>query len=171
MLQINKFHSFKLSENFGLVWFYGTSTIVGYLMTNSFLFIYTVLFQAIQFSVIKLFSSIRSIDRTLSGATTPSQNGPGSDGNGGSLCIPQSSSIRCSLVSYPGHSLGRSASLTDKQSVYSTAPVDWVMKTLLKNKSYIVFVVRKDNIRAIILSNVYIERTKIHPFNVAVCIV
>ena len=49
------------------------------------------------------FSSIRHIDRTLSG--------PGSDGNEGVLCIPQSSSITGAslsdcLVSYPGHSLG-----------------------------------------------------------------
>ena len=47
---------------------------------------------------------------TLSGATTPGQNGPGSDGNEGVLCIPQSSNIAGtspsdSLVSYPGHSL------------------------------------------------------------------
>ena len=38
-------------------------------------------------------SSFLPIDRTLSGATTPSQNGPGSDGNEGVLYIPQSSSI------------------------------------------------------------------------------
>ena len=38
-------------------------------------------------------SSISSIDRTLSGATTPCKSGPGSDGNKGVLCIPQSSSI------------------------------------------------------------------------------
>ena len=55
------------------------------------------------------FSSIWSIDGTLSGATFPSQSGPGSNGNEGILCIPQSSSITeaspsdC-LVSYPGHS-------------------------------------------------------------------
>ena len=46
----------------------------------------------------------------LSGATTPGQSGPGSDGNKEVLHIPQSSSIaRTSisdcLVSYPGHSL------------------------------------------------------------------
>ena len=39
------------------------------------------------------FSSIRSIDRTLSGATTPGLSGPESDGNEGVLRIPQSSSI------------------------------------------------------------------------------
>ena len=47
----------------------------------------------------------------LSGATTPGQSGPGSDGNEGVLCIPQSPSITGTsssdcLVSLPGHSLG-----------------------------------------------------------------
>ena len=48
----------------------------------------------------------------LSGATTPDQSGPGSNGNEGVFRIPQSSSITgdsqsdC-LVLYPGHSLGR----------------------------------------------------------------
>ena len=47
----------------------------------------------------------------LSSATTPGQSGPGSDGNEGVLCIPQSCSItgtspsNC-LISYPGHLLG-----------------------------------------------------------------
>ena len=49
----------------------------------------TVLFQTIQFSISTQFSSIRHIDRNLSGATTPSQSGPGSDGNKGVLRIPQ----------------------------------------------------------------------------------
>ena len=48
---------------------------------------------------------------TLSGATTMGQIGPGSNGNEGVLCIPQSSSITGTspsdcLVSYTGHSLG-----------------------------------------------------------------
>ena len=50
-------------------------------------------FQAIQFSMSTLFSSIWSIDRTQSGANTMSQSGPGSDRNEGVLRIPQSSSI------------------------------------------------------------------------------
>ena len=56
------------------------------------------------------FSFIWPIDKTLSGATTPGQSGPGSDDNEGVLCIPQSSSItgiwpsEC-LPSYTGHSL------------------------------------------------------------------
>ena len=39
------------------------------------------------------FSSIQPIDRALSGDTTPSQSGPGSNGNEGVLRIPQSPSI------------------------------------------------------------------------------
>ena len=55
-----------------LVWFYGTSTIVGYLMPDPFLYVYTVYF--------KQFSFIWPIDRILSGATTPGQSGPESSG-------------------------------------------------------------------------------------------
>ena len=52
--------------------------------------------------------SIWTIDRIVSGATTPGQNEPWNNGNEGVLCIPQDSSITeaapsdC-LVSYPGH--------------------------------------------------------------------
>ena len=53
----------------------------------------TVLFRTIQLSVNTQFSSILSIDRTLSGAATPGQSGPGSGDNEGVLRIPQSSSI------------------------------------------------------------------------------
>ena len=50
------------------------------------------------------------MDNTLSDATTPGQNGPGSNGNEGILRIPQCSAITGTsvsdyLVSYPGHSL------------------------------------------------------------------
>ena len=73
--------------------------------------------------------SIWPIDRTLSGATTPGQSEPGSDGNEGVLCIPQSSSSTGTspsdcLVSYAGHLLVGSYLSADVQSVYSTAPVD-----------------------------------------------
>ena len=68
----------------------------------------------------------------LSGATTPGQSGPESDGNEGVLHIPQSSSTAGTspsdcLVSYPGHSLGGSYPSAEKQSVYSTAPADWAI--------------------------------------------
>ena len=53
-------------------------------------------------------NSIWPIDTILSGATTPSQSGPGSNGNEGVVHIPQSSSIPGAsssdcLMSYPGH--------------------------------------------------------------------
>ena len=65
--------------------------------------------QPIQFSISTHFSYIWPIDRTLSGATTSGQSGPGSDGNEGVLCIPQSSSITGTspsdcFVSYLGKS-------------------------------------------------------------------
>ena len=40
---------------FNLVWFYGISTIVGYLMPNQFLYIETVLFQTNQFDMSNFF--------------------------------------------------------------------------------------------------------------------
>ena len=66
-----------------------------------------VLFHAIQFNIITQFSSIWPINRSLSGATTAGQSGPGSDGNEVVICIPQNSSITGTspsdcLVSYPG---------------------------------------------------------------------
>ena len=75
------------------------------------LYIETILFQVVHFSIITHFSSIWLIDRTQSGATTPGQSGAGSNGNERVLCIFQSSSITVTsqsdcLVSYPGHSLG-----------------------------------------------------------------
>ena len=76
------------------------------------------------------FSSFWPINRFLSDATTPGQNGPGSDGNEGVFCIPQTSSItgtspsEC-LLSYSGHSLGESYPSAEKQLVYSTVSVDW----------------------------------------------
>ena len=65
------------------------------------------------------FNSIWPTDRTLLGATTPGQSGPGSDGNEGLLRILQSSSITGTspsgcLVSYTGHSL-RGGGLTLQQ--------------------------------------------------------
>ena len=60
----------------------------------------TVLFQTIQFSMIILFSSIWPIDRTLSGATTPGQSGPGSNGNEEVLRISQNSNITVTSALY-----------------------------------------------------------------------
>ena len=65
---------------------------------------------------------------TLSGASTPGQSGPGSDGNEGVLCISQSSSITGTspsdcLVSYPLWRVGSYPS-TEMLVVYSTAPAN-----------------------------------------------
>ena len=73
----------------------------------------TVLFQTIPFS------SIWSIDRTLSGATTPGQSEPGCEGNKGVLRILESFSITGTLpsdclTSYPGHSWWGSLTLLQR---------------------------------------------------------
>ena len=68
------------------------------------------------------------MDRTLLGATTPRQSGPGSNDNEGVLCIllifsiTRASPSGC-LVSYPGHSLGVAYPTAEILSVYSAAPV------------------------------------------------
>ena len=91
-----------------------------------------VLFQTIQFSISKLFSSIWVIHRTLSGATTLSQSVPESGDNEWAHRIPQSSRITgvspsdC-FVSYPGNSLEEFY-----QSVYSAGPSDWDKKKRMK---------------------------------------
>ena len=70
----------------------------------------TVQFHTIQFSKSTQFSSIWPVDRTLSGATTLGQSGPGSDSNEEVLRISQSSIITGtspsdSLELYYEHSL------------------------------------------------------------------
>ena len=82
-------------------------------------------------------SSIWPIDRTLSGATTPGQSGPGSNGNEEVLRIPQSFSITGAtpsdfLVSYTGHPLEESYPLAEMQSVYSPVSADWTTRKLVK---------------------------------------
>ena len=72
------------------------------------------------------------IDRTLSGATTPGQSGPGSNGNEEVLRIPQSSSITGAwqsdcLMSYPGHSIGESYASAEMYSVHLMALIDWAL--------------------------------------------
>ena len=75
-------------------------------------------------------SFIWRIDRTLRGAITLGQSGPGSDGNKGVLCILQSSDITGSspsdcLVLYPGHLLGVSHTSAEMQLVFSAVSADW----------------------------------------------
>ena len=78
----------------------------------------------------RLNSFIRPIDGILTSSTTLSQSGPGSNGNERVFQIFQSPktgyhTIRCCLVSYPGHSLcrGRVSLCRDKVSIfYSPSP-------------------------------------------------
>ena len=98
----------------------------------------TVLFQTIPFGVSTQFSSIWPIDRTLSGVTTPIQCRPESDDSERVLRIPQSFSITEAspsgfLVSYPGHSLGRTYLSAEVQSVYSTTRATGLLKGLDPN--------------------------------------
>ena len=74
---------------FGLVWFYGISIIY----CQIHFYTLTIQFQTVQFNISTQITCIWPIVRTLSGVTTPSQSGPGSDGNKGVLHIPQSSFI------------------------------------------------------------------------------
>ena len=89
----------------------------------------TVLFQASEFSISAQFCSIWSKD-----ATTPGQSGHWSDSNEGLLRILKNSSITGTspsdcLVSYP--CWGASYLFEEVQSVYSTAPADWVRYEIL----------------------------------------
>ena len=77
----------------------------------------------------------------VAGATTQGQNGPGSDGNEGALHTPQSSSITGAspsvyLVSYLGHSLGKSNPSANMWSVYSTAWLQTRQPKALRNIVY-----------------------------------
>ena len=119
-----KFENFKFNSiqnnplsiiirKFGLVWFGLVLWHInhfGLFNTKSILYIKTVPFQTIQFSISTQFSSIWPIGRTLSGSTTPGQSEPDSDGSEGVLCIPLSitrTSPSDYLESYTGQSLGR----------------------------------------------------------------
>ena len=93
----------------------------------------TVLFQTIQLNISTQFISIWLVDRTLWGTTTLDKRGPGSDGNEGVLCIPQSSSKASPSdwsVSYPGHSLGEYYPSAEMQLVYSIAAANWARRSV-----------------------------------------
>ena len=77
-------------------------------------------------------SSIWPIDKTISGATSPVQSGPGSNGYEGVLHISQSFRTEASpsdcFVSYPGHSRGGGILPLCRDAVgvfYSPPPADW----------------------------------------------
>ena len=75
--------------------------------------------------------SIWPIDRTLSGATTLGQSGPGGNGNERVSRIPQISKAGATqsdgLMSYPGHSLGGWGFLPLCRDAVmdTTTPADW----------------------------------------------
>ena len=79
------------------------------------------------------FVLFKTKDRALSGVTITSQSGPGSNGNKGVLCIPQSFSLSGTspsdcLMPYPGQSLGGSYPSAELLTAFSTAPTDWASK-------------------------------------------
>ena len=75
--------------------------------------------------------SIRPIDRTLLGATTPNQSGPGSNDNEGYSTFPYYRNLTIRLfISYLGRSLGKFYPSAEMLSVYSKAPADRANKTL-----------------------------------------
>ena len=116
----------------------------------------TVLFQVVQFSMIAHFTSIWLIDRTLSGATTTGQSGPGSDSNEGVRHISQSSTITgispsdC-FVSYIRHSLAGvlplfrgavSVFYSPSRQGKSNFGVKWLSNDLVPHWAYILFMWR-----------------------------
>ena len=114
------FLTIQFSVSYKVEWF----QVLLYITNNSIKhrsFVYTqlndqtVLFLTIRFDISHLFAHSLKWQTVLfdplSGAITPSQSGPGSDGNEGVLRISQSSSITGTpssdcLMSYRGHSLG-----------------------------------------------------------------
>ena len=76
----------------------------------------------------RLNSSVWPIDRTLSGATTPRQIEPGSNGNEVVLCIlqiPRAGALAWdSSIAYPGYTSVVSYLSAEIQSVYSTVPIN-----------------------------------------------
>ena len=77
-----------------------------------------------------LVNSILSIDVNLTITTSLGQSGPGSNGYEGVLQIPQSLRTGISpsdaVLSYPRLSLWVFYPSAEVQSIYSTAPADWV---------------------------------------------
>ena len=112
--------------------------------------------------------SIWPIHRTLSGASTPGQSGPGSNSNEEVLHVSQISKAGASpsdnLVSYPGHSLagGGSYPSTEMQSVCSTAPADWAVKQ--KRTIKIIFKFENNQSNEMLLKNpIFLHKQKLIP--------
>ena len=86
-------------------------------------------------------SCIWPIDWTLSGTTSPSQSGPGSNDNKEVVHIPQSWSLTVRLFSviYSGHSLGESYLSIEMKLAYSAAPADWANFALRFLISFVIY--------------------------------
>ena len=116
----------------------------------------TVLFQIIQFSISMQFCSIWHIDRTLSGAITPGQSGPGSNVIERVLHIPRSSrhcyNLTIRLFSFISRTLvegGGSYLSAEVRSVYFTTPANCAWTFLekiysLMPKTYIYIKMKKN---------------------------
>ena len=112
----------------GTIWWWIQTIQFSIIFVYTQLNVKTVLFQTIQFS------SIWLIDRSLSGATTPGQSGPGSIGYEGVLHTPQKlqhyRSLTIRLFNVISRTLvgGVLPLCWEMPSVYSTAPVNWATK-------------------------------------------
>ena len=86
--------------------------------------------------------SVWPIDKTQSGATTLRQSRPGSDGNGGVLRIPQSSSITaaslsdCLITYIDTRWRVFFYSSAEMQSVYFIATADWAKLLFITTFDY-----------------------------------
>ena len=118
------------SIEIGLVWFYGISTIVDYIIPIPFLCLKAVLFPTVQFNINTPFSSISPIDRTLSDATKVDMREIAIKGY---FALPKVPALLephhwIVSVSYKGHLLAESYSSDEVQSLYSAATVDSARK-------------------------------------------
>ena len=126
------------SQSLSLFWFNGIPTIVGYLMPNPFLYISTVLFQTIQFSVTTLFSSINPKIVPYQVLALRARVDLGAIALKRYSAFPNAPALRSDcLVSYPGHQLGGSYPSAEMQSVFSAAPAE-----LAKVASHVRFDIR-----------------------------
>ena len=156
-----------------LLWFYGTSIVVGYLMPNPFLYKKSVLFQTIQVSIIHKFkvkNSSNLDDSVLFGLTHrydpiryyhSRPDRLGTDGNEGLLQIPQRSSITGTSPSYcwvscPGYWFEESCSSAEMQSVYPTATTGWTSTCLRIIHTYLFKNMRRKNRPLYIYIYIYI---------------
>ena len=104
----------------------------------------------IQFST--QFNSTWLLDRTLSGATTPGQSGPGSDGNERVLHFPKAAALQETR-----HQIVKCHKQDTALSVYSVSPADWAINSLIPAFLFIVNLVWFCIISMIVSVNVPLE--------------